>query len=282
MSKPKYTLPTGNIKNLEGLSAYIDGLLDRSAAEIYLINKKQNTPKVARAVQGLFGEDQPTIVFRSGNSDVDALFYQLIDPKNITGKVRRGGREAECNLIWSDICRNGAGPNQYERISMEARRLALEELEKEDETGEKALTYLENKALDSSQRWRARRDWVELLGSYAHRERITRDPSYVQYHEKLMSGETIDVEAVRIELPKSATAERLYLIAEKILKYELKKAAKSKDFSDYEIRLDLVGVFDTMGTPNALQDIKERLYDPKEDDIVKAEAAEVLSIDIKN
>jgi len=265
-----------NVQKLEELAAHINNLLDKSAMKIYLANRRQSLPRIAGEIQGLFGEDQPIIVFRSGDSNLDTLFYDLINPENITGKIRRGRREYECNLIWEDICRNGLGVNQYERISQEARRLTLRKLEKEDKTGEKAFSYLENKALDPTQRQRARRDWVGFLSSYAHCERLTRDPAYVQYHEEFMRGEKIDVEAVKSRLPNSATPERLYLAAERIMNHEIEKAAQNEDFSDYYVRLDLIGVFDKVGTSETLQKVRERLNDPKEHGFIKKEAARVL------
>jgi len=265
-----------SIQKLEGLAAHIDHLLDTSAAEIYAANRRQNAPKVARAIQGLHGEDQPIIVFRSGDSDLDALFYDLINPKKITGTVKRAGRTYECNLIWGDICRNGLGPNQYERIAKEARRHTLRELEKQDPSGETSLKYLETKATQPEQRGRARRDWVEFLGLYAHLQRLTRDGSYLQGYEESI-GEKIDIESLRAELPNSFTSDRLLSTAERILDYDLQQAERSNDFSDYYIRLDLIDVFDRIGTTEAIDKIRERLADQKEHPVVKQEAERILN-----
>ncbi|MCK4589732.1 MAG: hypothetical protein KAT77_04755 [Nanoarchaeota archaeon] len=265
-----------NIQKLEKLSARIDNLLDKSAMQIYRANKRRNKPKVIREMEGLFGEDQVTIDCRSGDSEIDDLLSHIIDPKNITGTINRGGKKYEANLIWSDILRNGLGPNQYERIAGEARRLALRQLEKEDGTGEKALSYLESKAMDPTQRLRARRDWVGFLNSYAHAERLVRDLDYVECQE-LLRMESIDVKAVRNKLPSSVTTYRIYCSAEKILDYEVKKAIKSGDFSDYQVRLDLINVFETIGVPEVLKKIRERAHDEREHPTVRKEAKRILS-----
>jgi hypothetical protein len=208
-----------SIKTAEGLAAFIDNLLNEHAIDIYLDNRERNRPKVKAAIQKRFGEDQPTVTFRSGDSDLDDLFYHIINPKNITGKLNRGGRKYGANFIWSDICRNGLGPHQYDRVAKTAREIVLEELEKEDGTGEKALAYLESKATDPTQRWRARVNWVEFLASYAQRERIVRDPAYVRFEEEI-SGEKIDIDAVKKSLPSFVAFEKISLIARKLMQDE--------------------------------------------------------------
>jgi len=265
-----------NFDTLERLAAHIHNLMETDGDRIYDENRRRNAPRVAAAFQGHGGEDIPAVVFQSGDSGVDELFYHLIDPKTILGTVRRGGREYRCNFIFEDICRNGLGPNQYERIAKEARSHILEVLQQQDHSGEEALTYLETHALDSHQRQRARRNWVDALQSYAHQERLTRDPAYVAYRERFTRGESIDVEGIRQQLPSSVNPDRLLSIAVRIMDRELTTAEVSGDFEDYFVRLDVLAVLDTIGTPEAKQKIQERQDDPKEADYIIEKASRLL------
>jgi len=259
---------------LEGLASHIDRLLDERGREIYHENRDRHLPVVLDAMQGVFGEDQPEIAFASGDEKVDALFFHLLDPSTITCAINRGGGFKDCNTLLNDICRNGLGPNQYEKIAGYARRLILRELEAADPTGEEALTYLEERATSPVERWKARRDWVGFLNSYATSERITRDSTYVAERERYLRGEKIDVAKIRKSLPSGVTHERLHRIAVEIMTSLTHRVSTPDNVSDYFIRNDVLDVLETICTADAIESIREGLTDPQPE--VRRKAIEIL------
>lgn len=269
----KYT-----VNGLERLAAHIDHLLTENATEIYILNRERNTPRVVSAIQGQEVEGLE-VDFSSEDAQIDDLFYHIISPEEITGTINPGrANERECNLIWDDICRNGLGANQYERVAQRARMLILEELDKQDPSGEAAYEYLEEKVLDPNQRWRARRDWISSFKDYAHRDRLTRDPEYVEECKKWNGGQNIDVEAIKEGLPQFANARRMYSIVKIVMNYKLVELAKEGTDHDYCIRLDLVGVLAKIDIPDARKLIEERLKDPNEHNVVKVSALNKKSV----
>ncbi|MBR9704747.1 hypothetical protein GOV12_05005 [Candidatus Pacearchaeota archaeon] len=263
-------------ETLEKLAGYIDDLLNRDVHAIYLADRSEKLPQVAEDKMGLFKGYKSVVVIDSSDSEVDSLFYEIIDPGNVNGVVRNYGKKHNCNLIWEEICKEGLGIEQCERISREARRLSLLELEKKDGNGLIALKYLETKALDINQRWVARIDWIGFLESYSHRERLLRDPHYVFSCERFNGGEEIDIERVRASLPEKITQRTLYNIAKKVMTLELQDMRNRKIDFDYPLRLDLLVVFNNIGTNAAMQRIRERYCDPKEFRIVQQKAERYL------